>query len=135
MGVLSLSMGVSIGMAAFAIVVSGCGASSGLPAAESTTAESAAMRPPPLACEQRIEVTLDHFGLGKGAGSPEAAAAPYQAEGSTLVVDEGGGTATIHVVSADGDETLAIMGASNWRGWRIDTIESCARHAPKLPKP
>ncbi len=75
---------------------------------------------------------LDHFGIGKGADSPEDAAAPYQAPGSTLVVDRGGEATTIHVVSADSDETLAIMGASNWDGWRIDTVESCPGYKPNI---
>lgn len=113
------------------LAVSAC-ATSARPAAEAAVAAPTAERPPPLACEMRSEMILDHFGVGKGADSPEEAAAPYQAPGSTLVVDEGGGAATIHVVSADGEETLAIMGASNLRGWRIDTVESCAGYEPSV---
>ena len=122
---------VSIGIAACAVVLAGCGTSAG-PAAQTPVAAPAAERPPPLACEMRSEMILDHFGLGKGADSPKDAAAPYQAPGSTLVVDKGGEAATIHVVSADGEETLAIMGASNLRGWRIDTVESCPDYKPNI---
>lgn len=75
---------------------------------------------------------LDHFGIGKGAGSPEDAAAAHRAPGSTLVVQKGGEGAAIYVVSADGAETLAIMRASNWDGWRIDTIESCPGYKPNV---
>ena len=132
MGVLK-NWRVSIGVGACAIAVSGCGTSTGS-VAEPATPEPTAERPPPLDCKQHNQMVLDHFGLGKGADSPEEAAAPFQDPGSTLVVDETGGAATIHVVSADGHETLAIMRASILRGWRIDTIESCADYVPQIVK-
>lgn len=73
---------------------------------------------------------IDHFGLGRGADSPEDAAAPYQVPGSSLVVDKSGDSVTIRVVTADEDETLAILGASVLNGWRIDTVESCPDYKP-----
>lgn len=124
---------LSIGIGACAVVLSGCGTAAG-PAAETSVAAPTAQRPPPLACEMRSQLFLDHFGIGKGADSPEDAAAPYRARGSTLVVDKGGDAATIHVVSADGEESLAIMGASNMRGWRIDTVESCPDYKPNIAR-
>jgi hypothetical protein len=126
-----MTLRVAIGLAACAVVVSACGTSTP-PAAETAVAAPTAERPPPLTCKMRSQLILDHFGFGKGADSPEEAAARYQPSGSTLVVDKGGEGATIHVVSADGEETLAIMGASQLRGWRIDTIDSCPGYRPDI---
>jgi hypothetical protein len=123
-----MSMRVPIGVAACAIVLTGCGTSAA-PEAETATeaAASEPESPPPLACEMRNQMILDHFGLGKGEDSPQDAAAPYQAPGTTLVVDAGGATATVYVTSADGDRTLAIIRASNYgHGWLADNVESCA---------
>jgi hypothetical protein len=131
MSVLTRALRASIGIAAFAVSVSACGTSSP-PVAEPAAADPTAERPPALACKMRSEMIIDHFGLGRGAGSPEEAATRYQAPGSTLVVDRRGDSATIHVVSADGDETLAILGASILNGWRIDTVESCPDYKPHI---
>ena len=123
MRVLTKMLRVSIGMAVCAGLVSACG-TSGPQAADPAVATPTAERPPPLACKTR-QMILDHFGQGRGADSPEQAAAPYQDPGTTLVVDRDDEGATIHVVSADGQETVAVMGASQLGGWRIDTVESC----------
>jgi hypothetical protein len=127
---------VSVGVAACVSVLTGCGTS---PAPEAETAtEAAAPRresPPPLTCEMRNQMILDHFGLGKGEDSPEDAAAPYQAPGTTLVVDAGGASATAYVTSADGDRTLAIIDASNYgHGWLADSVESCAGYVFNVEK-
>lgn len=122
---------VSIVLTACVLVMSACGTSA-RPAAEPAVAATTSERPPPLTCEMRSEMILDHFGIGKGADTPKDAAASHRAPGSTLVVEKGDEGATIHVVSADGAETLAIMRASNWDGWRIDTIESCLSYKPNV---
>ena len=124
-----MALRASIGMAVCAVLVSACGTSTP-PVAEPAAADPPAERPPPLTCKVRSEMIIDHFGLGRGADSPEDAAKPYHAAGSTLVVDKSGDSVTIHVVSADGDETLAILGASTLNGWRIDTVESCPDYKP-----
>ena len=129
MSVFATILRASIVLAACAVFGSACG-SSAPPVAEPAAADPSAERPAPLACKMRSMMIIDHFGLGRGADSPEDAATRYQAPGSTLVVDRSGDSVTIHVVSADGDETLAILGASVLNGWRIDTVESCPDYKP-----
>ena len=131
MRVLSTTLRGSIGLAACATVLTACGTAA-TPEAESATEPVASQpeSPPPLACERRYYVFLDHFGLGKGEDSPEDAAAPYQAPGTTVVVDAGGDPpTTVYVVSADGDKTLAIIDTSSYgHGWLADSLESCANY-------
>lgn len=127
---------VSIGLTVCAIVLTACG-SPATPQAESATGAAPSLpaeSPPALACKRRSQMILDHFGVGKSAGSPEEAAAPYLPPGSQLVIEENGDGATLFVTSADGDETLAVIGASNIGGWRIDTIESCLGYTPNIAK-
>jgi len=127
----------SLGLAACAIVLTACGTAT-TPEAESATEPVASQpeSPPPLACGRRFYMYLDHFGLGKGEASPEDAAAPYQAPGTTLVVDADSDTpTTVHVMSADGDKTLAIIDTSSYgRGWLADSLESCASYEFNIEK-
>jgi hypothetical protein len=129
MGVLSLR--VTVGLAACASVLTGCG-TSWTTAAESATKPTASESeaPPPLRCKLVYQMFLDHFGLGKGEDSPEEAVAPYRAPGSRVVVEESGETATLYVASADGDETVAIIRASDYgNGWLTDSVKSCHGYA------
>jgi ABC-type glycerol-3-phosphate transport system substrate-binding protein len=131
-----LSMRVTVGLAACAIVFTGCGTSS-TTAAESATKPTASESesPPPLRCKLVYQVILDHFGLGKGEDSPEEAVARYRAPGSRVVVEETGDTATLYVASADGDETVAIIQASNYgNGWLTDNVRSCHGYAFHMDK-
>jgi hypothetical protein len=127
---------VSIGVAACAILVTSCGTQAAPQAGPAT--EAAASRPgspPPLACQRYSEIVFDHFGLGKGADSPEDLAPRFEAPGSRVVVDQGGEGATLYVISDDGDETLAIIRASNIGDrWRADSVKSCASYVPGMSR-
>lgn len=78
-----------------------------------------------LVCPASDQTAVDLDVPGPGKSTPEAAVAPF-ADGSTTLVNETEGSATVNALGADGTVTRVFKVTQRKDGWWPDSYTECA---------
>lgn len=104
------------------LLIAGCGTDS---TNDSATAGERSEGQTRLGCPASEQTVVDLDVPGPGKSTPEEAVAAF-ADGSTTVVSETEGTATVNVLGADGTVARVFQATQRKDGWWPDSYTECA---------